>query len=199
MSDQAAAQGDQYGIDRAAEARAERDCGLAAAMWYEPGYETTGKARKRHRCGDRRSACEEAVRLDPASIEDKNWLARAYLAADRGDDASPLFEAAIAGGWDPARVEFGDVLLFGLGVPSDPARAFQLYREAAIRNFAPAELGLGLSYQNGLGVPTDLAAAEKWYRRSLAHGYANAQYSLDSLAQTNATPLSGPQRALPKG
>jgi TPR repeat protein len=84
-------------------------------------------------------------------------------------------------------------------VPADPGRAFGLYREAAIRNFAPAELGLGLSYQNGLGVPTDLAAAEKWYRRSLAHGYANAQYSLDSLAQTNATPLSGPQRALPKG
>jgi myo-inositol 2-dehydrogenase/D-chiro-inositol 1-dehydrogenase len=79
--------------------------------------------------------------------------------ADRGTDAIPLFEAAIAGGWDPARVEYGGVLLFGMGVPADSSRAVDLYREAATRNFAPAELGLGLIFQSGKGLPVDLDAA----------------------------------------
>src|SRR5205085_1870512 len=109
------------------------------------GYETTGKAVSSIDVATAVPACEQAVNLDPASLEDKTWLARAYLAAERGTDAIPLFEAAIAGGWDPANVEYGDVLLFGMGVPADPAHAVRLYREAATRDFAPAELGLGLS------------------------------------------------------
>ena len=96
-------------------------------------------------------------------------------------------------------MELADALLWGSGVSADAARAHGLYVEAAKRNFAPAELGLGISYQYGLGVPMDYAAAERWFRRSLAHGYANAQYSLDSLALSRSTPLTGPQRALPQG
>jgi TPR repeat protein len=91
------------------------------------------------------------------------------------------------------------VLLYGIGVNADPARAVALFTDAARRNFAPAERGIGNAYLGGLGVPYDLNAAEKWFRRSLAHGFADAQYSIDGLALTRATPLTGPQRALPKG
>ena len=199
LFDQAAAQGDQYGTDRAAEARAERDCGLAAAVWYEPGYENTGNTVPGILAISAVPACEEAVRLDAVSLENKTWLARAYLAADRGVEAVPLFEAAIAGGWDLAHVEFGDALLFGDGVAADPARAVGLYAASAARQFAPAEIGLGLAYQTGLGVPLNLSAAEWWFGKALAHGSVDAPYRLDYLAQIRATPITGAQRALPKG
>jgi TPR repeat protein len=199
LFDQAAAQGDQYGVDRAAEARAERDCGLSAAAPYEAGYEAAGRGVESIDAATAVPACEEAVRLDPNSLEDRTWLARAYLAAGRGEEAVRLLEAAIAGDWDPALVELGDALVYGAGVPADPARAFSLYGEAAGRRFGPAELGLGISYQLGLGVPADLNQAEQWFRRALAHGYANAQPSLDTLQHLRANPIGGPQRAMLKG
>jgi TPR repeat protein len=199
LFDQAAATGNQYGIDRAAETRAERDCGLAAAASYEAGFESTGRVAAAIEADVAVPACELAVQLDEVSLENKTWLARAYLAAARSADAIPLFEAAVAGDWDPALVEFGDALMFGQNMPPDPARAFGLFAEAAGRRFGPAEVGVGLGFQYGYGVPIDFDAAERWYRRALDRGHADAQYSLTGLDYARSFPLTGPQRARPRG
>lgn len=139
------------------------------------------------------------MRLDPYSLENQTWLARAYLSDRREADAVPLFEAAIAGGWNVARVEFAGALMFGNDLPADPPRAVALFRDAASEGYAPGEAGIGFAYEYGLGMPQDFNSAERWYRRALAHGFTDAKYQLDNLAQARTVRTTGPQRAQPQG
>ena len=58
----------------------------------------------------------------------------------------------------------------GLGVAADPARAAQLYRQAARKAIARLKLRWGLALMEGRGVEQDLVAGESWLRRAALAG-----------------------------
>lgn len=195
LFDLAAAQGNDYGVSRAAEVRAEQECGLAAASSYETGFEITGPGLEQIDTARAIAACESAVALDAASLENKAWLARALIAAGRQSEAAPLLEQAAAGEWAPGMTLLADLLLWGHGTDEDPARAVTLYRSAAGHDFAPALFGLGVAYQNGRGVPADLAAAAQWYAKAAAYYMPAASERLTEVGALLSAPQTGPQRA----
>lgn len=55
------------------------------------------------------------------------------------------------------------------GIPSDPARAVEMFR--ACRDHPLSEYCLGSSYAKGIGVPRDDALAKYWFERAASHGY----------------------------
>lgn len=64
---------------------------------------------------------------------------------------------------------------------ADPARAAQLYRQAADLGHSEAVTSLGVLYQNGSGVPQDFAEARRLYEVAAAAGHARAQNNLGLL------------------
>ena len=197
LYDLAAAQGDSYGTERAAEAQAEQLCGAETASRFEVGFESSGRLLSDIDPDTALPACEEAVRLDDASLENKFWLARALIQTGRSAEALPLLETAAEGAFVPGIVALADLLQGKDEVPADPARALLLYRQAALQGFAPAEFGLGMSYELGNGVPPDLVQAVKWYQWAADHGMAFAAARLDALQGAEPQPVTGPGRAGP--
>ena len=51
---------------------------------------------------------------------------------------------------------------------ADPARAAELYRQAADQGYAPALCDLGLCYENANGVAEDKVQAAECYRKASA-------------------------------
>jgi len=66
----------------------------------------------------------------------------------------------------------------GAGVTRDPARAAQLYLEAARKYDFAAQNNLGEMYENGIGVPKNPRFAVGWYRQAAQAGFAAAQFNL---------------------
>ena len=197
LYDLAAAQGDSYGTERAAEARAEQLCAAETASRFEVGFESSGRLLSDIDPDTALPACEEAVRLDDASLENKFWLARALIQAGRSTEALPLLETAAEGAFVPGVVALADLLQGADDVPADPARALLLYREAALQGFAPAEFGLGMSYADGRGIPRDAAVAARWFKQAADHGMAIAATYLEQLETSLQQPVTGPGRAGP--
>ena len=57
----------------------------------------------------------------------------------------------------------------GAGVPQDPARALELYRQAEQQNYGPAYDALARAYRTGtLGLPLDVQQAEAYQRKAAA-------------------------------
>jgi len=68
---------------------------------------------------------------------------------------------------------------YGLkGVTRNPAKAVELYRQAANMGDAEAQYQLGTCYDLGNGVAQDYKQAVHWYTKAANQGYATAQYNL---------------------
>jgi TPR repeat protein len=151
--------GDQYSADRIPVVEAELACLDAAGSQYEPGAIGRGLDFEAIDADLAIAACENALQLNPGSIGDKVWLARAYAGAERYQDAVPLLEEGVAAGNVLADVVYGDLLMEGLGVDADPARAIAHYETAAAKSFGLAQYALGIAYAEGLGVEPDATRA----------------------------------------
>ncbi len=77
-----------------------------------------------------------------------------------------------------AQYHLGKMFWFGLGVPTDKAKAVAWYQRAADNDSVLAQELLGQSYERGEGVPKSFAEALKWYRRAAEKGHPNAQANL---------------------
>lgn len=80
---------------------------------------------------------------------------------------------------DPeAQHNLGRLYAYGLGTPTDGAKALYWYTRAATQGYAPAQYGLGTVYSYGDSVPKDEAAAIRWWRKAADQGYPKALHAL---------------------
>jgi TPR repeat protein len=173
--------GDQYSADQLEPLGIEIACQDAAASQYEPGVSGSGRDFEAIDADAAIAACAAALEVNPESIGDGVWLARAYARAGRFEAALPLLEQGVADENVLAETVLGDLLMAGDGLAADPARAVSLYRAAAEALFAPADYALGLALAEGRGVDADPEAAERHLRLALGAGIDSAQAALDRL------------------
>ena len=84
-------------------------------------------------------ACTQAIKEEPAEPRLKFQLARAYLFADRNEEAIDLLVAAAQEGHGAALAYLGDIMLYGAGgLESEPEVAKSLYLHAVEAGFKPA-------------------------------------------------------------
>ncbi|GEL54034.1 hypothetical protein ABO01nite_20410 [Asaia bogorensis NBRC 16594] len=77
-----------------------------------------------------------------------------------------------------AQVQWGDILLESIYLPSDPVRARQWYGIAASSGYGPAHNMLGRCHHFGWGGPVDLPAAATHYGIAAAKGDLWGNYNL---------------------
>ena len=88
-----------------------------------------------------------------------------------------LLEAAA--GKDPwAKITLANLLLAGIDLPKDAARAIQLLEEAAAAGNSSALASLGAIYLTGNGVAADPAKAQDYLEKAIAAGDTSAQRRL---------------------
>lgn len=165
--------GDQYSNDQIPIVDALIACQDAAGSPYEPGGIGHGRAFDDIVPDEAIPACENATSIDSYAIGNFVWLARAYVRDERYVDAVPLLEQGIADGNVLAHVVMGDLLMAGMGVEEDHARAVSLY-EAVAKDFGLAQYSLGVAYRLGLGVPADREQAMHWLRMAQESGVVEA-------------------------
>ena len=95
--------------------------------------------------------------------------------------AERLWTEESAGGSADALLGLGNIYDFGLLGPSDPERAFGLYRRAAIAGLSEAAFNIAVMYDAGVGTPEDSRAAAAWYSFAALGGNDRAAYNLGQL------------------
>merc|ERR1712232_114316 len=81
--------------------------------------------------------------------------------------ALEYFEKAADAGHDPSSLKVGDCYFSGSGgVIQDYAKAFEIYKNLALKGNDLAANNLGIIYEEGLGVDVDIEAAQMWYKMS---------------------------------
>ncbi len=97
------------------------------------------------------------------------------------EQARRYWEESAAGGNISASFNLALLLSKGIGGPSDPARAVDLFRHAADAGLAIGQHKLALAYYSGRGVAKDEEQARIWWERAARQGHAQAQYNLGAL------------------
>ncbi|CAJ1415531.1 unnamed protein product [Effrenium voratum] len=119
------------------------------------------------RCLDSRGYPQLVVSLD--RVEDE----------DHGSVSYPFAYRALRWLRDRlAQYNLGAEFLTGKRVQKDPARAFELFREAAGQEHAAAMCNLGVMYAQGLGVQKDPLEARRWYEKAADRGDASGLFNL---------------------
>ena len=158
-------------------------CAAAAASQFEPGFEHIGRDLASVDSAVAVTACENALKAEPNSVQLKAWLARAYYAASDYEKAVPLFETASAAGNVVALTLLGDMLTTGDGIGKDMSRGAELLTKGAEAGFAPAQNSLGLSYDFGDGLTLVYAQAARLSRAAAEQGLSKAQSNLGLMYQ----------------
>ena len=90
-------------------------------------------------------------------------------AAEFESEAVVLYRKSAERGDPAGLVGLGRAHADGAGVPRDPARALELYRQAEQKDYAPAFDALARAYRTGtLGLPLDVQQAEAYQRKAAA-------------------------------
>lgn len=129
----------------------------------------------------------------------RSILGLAYMrlnpAEDRFDptEAASLLTRAADAGSPEAQFELAKLYEKGLGVDPDPARALELYRQAADQDFADALNDLAfMHYQGGLGLPRDPKAAIDYFQRAAEQRHPQAMFNFAALIDDGLVPGLGP-------
>ncbi len=109
------------------------------------------------------------------------------------EEATRLFEAAVAHADAGAQYYLALLHLRGEGVPADPAKALELLDRASGQGFARAERQIGLIYECGLGVEVDIAEAARHYENAFGGGDNVAAYLTGSFFAEGRNSEFGPE------
>jgi TPR repeat protein len=94
-------------------------------------------------------------------------------------DALGQWQLKSADAGDPeAQVGLGLSYRNGFGVPTDEAKAVELFRKAAEQGSAAGRFRLGESFEKGRGVSRDTSQAVEWYRQAAEQGSPQARGAL---------------------
>ncbi len=179
--------GDQYSAGQLPVVEAELACQEAAGSPYEPLAGLVGRAFVDIVADEAIAACENAASVNPGPVGNRVWLARAYVRAERYDEALPLLEEGVAAGNALAHTVLADMLLAGWGVERDPQRALSLY-QAVSADFGLAQYTLGLLYAEGVEVPQDRTEALRWLRLADSYGVDEAAAEIAALMEQADAP-----------
>jgi uncharacterized protein len=80
-----------------------------------------------------------------------------------------------------AQNQEADKYLFGLGVPKDEQKAFNLYLGAALKGDLQAMNKVGVFYNEGIGTIVNKQQAIYWLLKALQNGFVKANYNLGTL------------------
>lgn len=152
-------------------------CGDLAASPFEVDRDGRGVIDKHLLINAAITACEAAVAADPDLASAKTWLARAYLAAGRMDDARPLLEDAFNAGNPFAAYLLSDVVNLQ-GKPDETFNSLDLLINASDAGFAPAQADLALMYETGRGIDANPSEALRLYELASAQGHGLASYKV---------------------
>ena len=101
-------------------------------------------------------------------------LGRALNKAQRMEEATGAYDAAVEAGYPAAKVNLG-MLMGRLG---DLASEFKLYGEAAAGGNMLAAYNLGVAYRDGLGTERDVHQALRWFETAAAAGDDTAAFNI---------------------
>jgi len=93
----------------------------------------------------------------------------AYRAKDY-ESARALWAPEVAKGNASAENNLGYLLYYGLGGPSDQARAVSLWRKSALAGHPEAQWHLGVAYADGEALVRSTVEAYAWYKCAIANG-----------------------------
>lgn len=119
--------------------------------------------------------------LDKTAAKAAGYIGRMHL---RGDGVEQNFDRAKI--WFDQGILFGDaqsqyglglILLHGLGVPQNVARAAELFKSAADQDFAPAQVQIGALYLDQ-GHADDIGNANHFFEMAARYGNFEAYYYL---------------------
>jgi uncharacterized protein len=168
-----------------------------AAASAEPGVEELAIAWQRVVAGDRLNLERAANAGDSRSI-----VGLALSKLDRQSTeydpqaALELLEKAVATGDPDAKYRLAKMLEGGLGVDPDPARALQLYQEAAEAKIPAALNDMGYFHFAGeLGLPKDREKALDLFRKAAEQGHTEAMFNVASFAANGLVPDLGAKDA----
>jgi TPR repeat protein len=147
---------------------------------------------------------EQAAQL--AALADtgdtRSMLGLAYMRLNPGGggydpkEAVALLTRAAEAGSPEAQFELAKLFEQGLGVAPDPARALQLYQQAAAQDYADAINDLGfLTYQGSLGLAPDVPAALALFQRAADLRHPQAQFNVAALIDDGKIPGRGAEDA----
>ncbi|MDD9731985.1 trypsin-like peptidase domain-containing protein [Mameliella sp. AT18] len=127
------------------------------------------------------AACQRALDSFPAHPRMTAFLAEAFSAAERYDEAFSAYKAAADTGDAVGQAGLGVAYLWGLGTPKNQNKALEMFEKSAEQGHPIAKTGLGVIYQHGQGVPADPDRALTLYREGAEAGYHGAQDQLGDL------------------
>jgi TPR repeat protein len=124
------------------------------------------------------------------NVDAETWLCRTFLRAEFVDGATNAAlapgeglaecQAAADHGDLEAQYAMGELTMAGVGLPKDPVRGADWFRQAADQGYALAQLQLGLCFRIGSGVPRDPVQAYKWLQlgvNGVGRGAASPQFA----------------------
>lgn len=89
-----------------------------------------------------------------------------------------LLRKAAQAGFAPSQYTLGKMYSYALGVPENPARAFEYIRLAANSGLPEAQYNLGKIYRDGYGTDADREASFTWFERAARQGHSKSQAKL---------------------
>lgn len=110
--------------------------------------------------------------------------ARDMMEAGQFEEAMEALLPAARSGNAEAEELIGVMHALGLGVETDPVRAFEWYLRASMKGHPGAQSGVGWYYEAGIGLPApDLVRAYMWYVLSAIGGDPDAAISAEEVVR----------------
>ncbi len=154
------------------------DCDKYAANSLDPQRKAPGVTLIALNAALAMPACEAAVQKYPDAARFMYQLGRAHHKSDNFATAALWYKTAMQHGSGFGEAAYGLMLMDGMGVPKDMAKAVTLFRDAAEKGVLIAENALGYLYAQGNGLPQDTALSLMWYRKAAEQGAPTAQLAL---------------------
>ncbi len=154
------------------------DCDKYAANSLDPDRKAPGVSLIALDAARALPACEAAVQKYPGTARFMYQLGRAHHKSDNFATAALWYKTAMAHGSGFGEAAYGLMLMDGMGVPKDMAKAVSLFQDAAGKGNVIAENTLGYLYATGVGLKRDAALSLAWYRKAAAQGAPTAQLAL---------------------
>lgn len=154
------------------------DCDKYAANSLDPDRKAPGVSLVALDAAHAMPACEAAVQKYPGTARFMYQLGRAHHKSDNFATAALWYKTAMEHGSGFGEAAYGLMLMEGMGVPKDIAKAVSLFQDAGGKGNVIAENTLGYLYAKGIGLPQDTALSLAWYRKAAAQGAPTAQLAL---------------------
>jgi len=135
-----------------------------------------------------------AILLLAALLTGCSEYADARRAYERGDyqEAQKRLKALADQGHADAKFDLAHMYFSGIGVPVEPARAWDYLVSSAHAGNTGAMVELAMRYASGIGTRQSLIMAARWYREAAHRGSSLAAFNLASMHEVGTEVAKDP-------